>query len=163
MNRRGMAILAGSVVVLAGVAGWFRPTPLSTHAVNPHAGAWHVPTPADLERSSASQFAEARGAPWVGAGGTTGGAVAGAEWTLLGLVGPADDRAVLVRAGNDPLIKRLRPGDTLPDGSRLESVGTNGVVIDRGDCRMQRPLYPAGSDSPTTQPAGGACEPAGTD
>jgi hypothetical protein len=81
----------------------------------------------------------------------------------MGLVGPAGDRAVLVRVGNDPLIKPYRAGDTLPDGSRLESVGSSGIVIDHDGCRMRRPLYPAGTDNPPNQPAEDACEPAGTD
>ena len=163
MSRRArLGVSAGGVIVLAAVAGWFRPTPLATHAINPHAAAWRLPAPADLERSSASRFAEARAASWVGEG-TGGPGVAGTEWTLMGVVGPASDRAVLVRIGNDPLIKPFRAGDTLPDGSRLESVGSSGIVIDRDGCRMRRPLYPAGTDNPPNPSAEVTCEPAGND
>jgi hypothetical protein len=162
MTRRTRISIAAGVVLLAVIAGWFRPTPLATHAINPHAAAWRLPSPADLERSSASLFAEARGAPWLG-DGAGGAPAAGTGWTLMGLVGPAGDRAVLVRVGNDPLIKPYRAGDTLPDGSRLESVGSSGIVIDHDGCRMRRPLYPAGTDNPPNQPAEDACEPAGTD
>ena len=162
MTPRGWGIVGAGAVLLAAVAGWFRPTPLATHAINPHAAAWTLPSPADLERSSASQFAEARGAAWVG-DGSGGSAGEGAQWTLLGVVGPAGDRAVLVRVGNDPLIKPFHAGDTLPDGSRLESVGSSGIVIDRGGCQVRRPLYPAGTDNPPNPPAEDACEPAATD
>ena len=161
MTPRGWGILGAGAVLIAAVAGWFRPTPLATHAINPHAAAWAIPAPADLERSSAALFEEARSAAWVGGAG--GAAGPGAEWTLLGVVGPAGDRAVLVRVGSDPLIKPFHAGDTLPDGSRLESVGSSGIVIDRGGCRVRRPLYPAGTDNPLNPPAEDACEPAATD
>ena len=70
-----------------------------------------------------------------------------------------DEAADLVKAGNDPLIKRVGAGDTLPDGSRLVSVGTNGILIDRDGCRMRRPLYPAPEQDKTS----GECLPAGND
>jgi len=161
MNQKSMVILAVGVVAASAVAGWFRPTPLSINAVNPHAGAWRIPAPGDLERSSASQFAAIRGVSWVGANAGEGSP--GAEWVLLGLVGPSTDRAALIRASNDPLIRRLQPGDTLPDGSKLESVGSNEVVVVREGCRLRRPLYPAAPDSPPTQAPEDACEPAGID
>lgn len=157
MNRR-LAALAGACIVVAAIAGWFRPTTLATNAIGAHASPWRLPTPASLERSSAAQFAATRGVAWVGSGAAAAGAPT-AEWTLLGLVGRPDDRAILVQAGNDPLIKRVGAGDTLPDGSRLVSVGRDGILIDRDGRRVRRPLYPAQAQDPP--PAG--CEPAGND
>jgi hypothetical protein len=156
VNRRH-AWVACACILVAAIAGWFRPTPLATNAIGPHDAAWQLPTRADLERSSAAQFAATRGVSWVGSG--PGAGTPSAEWTLLGLVGRANDRAVLVQAGNDPLIKRVGAGDTLPDGSRLVSVGTNGILIDRDGCRMRRPLYPAPEQDKTS----GDCVPAGND
>jgi hypothetical protein len=160
MKPSTMALAAAGVVVVAAVAGWFRPVSLETGATNPHSGAWQLPAASALERSSASQFAAIRGVAWVGEGSGSAGSPS-AQWTLLGLVGRFDDRAVLVRAGNDPLIKRLRSGDTLPDGSRLVSVGSDGIVIDREGCRMRRPLYPATVDSQSPPAPGDACPPSG--
>jgi hypothetical protein len=157
MNHRH-AWLAGACIAFAAIAGWFRPTPLATNAIGAHGAAWRLPTAASHERSSAAQFGATRGVSWVGSG-PAGAGTPSAEWTLLGLVGRPDDRAVLVKAGNDPLIKRVGAGDTLPDGSRLVSVGTNGILIDRDGCRMRRPLYPAPEQDKTS----GECLPAGND
>jgi hypothetical protein len=157
MTRRNAWLACGACVLGAAVAGWFRPTPLATNAVGPHDTAWRLPTPASLERSSAAQFAATRGVAWVGSGGAAAGTPS-AEWTLLGLVGRPDDRAILVKAGNDPLIKRVGAGDTLPDGSRLVSVGKDDILIDRDGCRVRRPLYPAPEDTPPAD-----CMPAGND
>jgi hypothetical protein len=157
MTRRD-ALLAGGCIAVAAIAGWFRPTTLATNAIGAHDAAWRLPTAASLERSSAAQFAATRGVSWVGSG-PAGAGTPSSEWTLLGLVGRPDDRAVLVKAGKDPLIKRVGAGDTLPDGSRLVSVGTNGILIDRDGCRMRRPLYPAPEQDKTS----GECLPAGND
>lgn len=159
MNRRHAWLAGGACVALAAVAGWFRPTPLATNAIGPHDSAWSLPTPASLERSSAALVAAARGVSWVGSG-TAGTGTTTSEWALLGLVGRPDDRAILVRAGNDPLIKRVGPGDTLPDGSHLVSVGREGILIDRDGCRVRRPLYPPQAQD---QQAPAGCEPAGND
>jgi len=157
VTRRDLWI-AGACVAVAALAGWFRPTPLSTNAVGAREPAWRLPSPQALERSSAAMFAAARRAAWVGSSAAAAGAPT-EDWTLLGLVGRPDDRAVLVRAGKDPLIKRVGPGDTLPDGSRLVSVGTDAIVVDRDGCRQRRPLYPV----PQADDASGGCLPAGND
>lgn len=158
MNRPNAWVAGAACVTVAAVAGWFRPTTLATSAITPHDTAWRLPTAASLERSSAAQFAATRGVSWVGSG-PAGASAASAEWTLLGLVGRPDDRAVLVQAGNDPLIKRVGPGDTLPDGSRLLTVGTNAILVDRDGCRMRRPLYPAPDQDKTSS----ECLPTGND
>lgn len=160
MNRSTMMLAAGGVVVLAGVAGWFRPMPRPASATTAHQTAWRLPTAAELERSSIEQFAAIRGVTWVGDGGAGGGDPS-AQWTLRGIVGRFDDRAVLVQVGSDPLIKRLQSGDTLPDGSRLVAVERNGIVVERDGCRTQRPLYPLASNVPQ-DPADGCASP-GTD
>jgi len=159
-----MALLvAAAVVVAAGLAGWLRPLDLPVTATGGGAGQWRLPTQAQLDRSTVSQFAATRAVQWFGTGtaATPGAAPTGSAWTLLGLVGRQDDRAVLVKAGNDPLIMRLGVGDTLPDGSRLVSVGSEGIVIELDGCQRSRPLYPVAEDTATDPTEGDDCLPAG--
>lgn len=162
MNRSTTvwAASAGIVMVLAAIAGWYRPLDAATASEAVRAAAWRLPTAAELERSSAALSAAADGVDWVGEGGGGGPTV---QWQLLGLVGRYDERAVLGRVGSDPLIKRFRSGDILPDGSTLVRVGTDGIVIDRDGCQIRRPLYATVKGSESTQAAGGACVPPGTD
>ena len=147
MNRTSRLLAATGIVVLAGVAGWFRPVPQAGGKAASQQGAWSLPTPEALQRSSVELFRQARGAAWVGAGGS-GGGEAGVTWTLLGVSDQGDARAARVRVGSDPLIKRYQSGDTLPDGSKIVSVGNNGIVIEKDGCRMQRALYPTVGDPP---------------
>ena len=158
INRTTMILAAAGVVALAGVAGWWRPIPAPAIATAAQQAAWHLPTAAELERSSIEQFAATSGVAWLGDG--VGGGSAAVQWTLRGIVGP-DNPAVLVQAGTDPLIKRLESGDTLPDGSRLVAVLRDRVVVERDGCRTQRPLYPHASAA-TPAPAEG-CMPSRTD
>ena len=130
MNRRRALYAAVACMAAAMVAGWFRPTPLETHAIGGHASAWNLPSQAQLERSSAKQFSEIAGVAWAGTGSDAAGNM-NSEWTLLGLVGRSREPAILVRVGKDPLIKRFRAGDTLPDGSRLVGVEKTGIIVDR--------------------------------
>ena len=158
--RLAWAVLAAAVAGAA-LAGWWRPVPLEIHAAGARGGPWRLPDPARLERSSAADFAEVLQVAWVG----TGGAVVtpgDTSWQLLGLVGRPDDRAILVSVANDPVIKRYGAGDTLPDGSRLVRVGSDGIVIDRQGCRVRRPLY---APPPENDPARAAeeCLAPGTD
>lgn len=161
MTRQMTVVLASgaAIVALAGVLGWFRPTTTTNMASPTRGTAWHLPDAARLERSSAALSTAAAGVAWAGQGGPATGQ--DVRWELLGLVGRLDDRAVLVKVGTDPLIKRVRSGDTLPDGSKLVSVGSDGIVIDREGCRSRRPLYATvqGSQPPPT----GGCPAPGTD
>ena len=158
INRRNMILAAAGVVALAGVAGWWRPIPATASATAAHQTAWHLPTAAELERSSIEQVAATSGVAWLGDG--VGGGSAAVQWTLRAIVGP-DNPAVLVQAATDPLIKRLHSGDTLPDGSTLVAVLRDRVVVERDGCRTQRPLYPPASAA-TPAPAE-ECMPPGTD
>jgi hypothetical protein len=163
MNRRALIAAAAGCVGLAALAGWLRPLDLPVGATGGGAGQWRLPGAATLERSPMAEFAQARALGWVGTGGGNAAAAedgGSSEWTLLGLVGRSDDRAILVQAGNDPLIKRLGAGDTLPDGSRLVSVGSDGIVIERDGCQSRRPLYPVAEDT-GTDPAASDCLPPG--
>ena len=160
MTRRTMAFAAAAVVVLAGVAGWFRPMPTPVGAASAHQPKWRLPRAADLERSTAAQFAAISRVTWLGDAGAGAGGP-GAQWTLLGVVGRPDDRAILVRAGSDPLIKRLHSGDTLPDGSKLVTEGSRGIVVDRDGCRTIRPLYPLDRAATPADAGDGACTPPG--
>lgn len=158
MNRATVLSVVVASAMLGGVAGWLRPLPQETSTAAAHDQAWWLPAPADLERSTAAQFAAISDVPWLGDATPTGQV---AEWTLLGVVGRPDDRAILIRVGSEPLIKRLRSGDTLPDGSKLIAVGSDGVMIDRGGCRTKRPLYPSAQASAPADAI--ACEPASRD
>lgn len=160
MTRRTLLIAAAAVVVLAGIAGWFRPMPVAVGPATAHQPKWQLPRAADLERSTAAQFAAIARVPWFGEAGEGAGGP-GAQWTLLGVVGRPDDRAILVRAGSDPLIKRLHSGDTLPDGSKLVTVGSSGIVAERDGCRTIRPLYPPDRAAPPADAGDGACTPSG--
>lgn len=128
------------VALLALIGGWLRPLPPEARIARKTASAWALPAPTDLERSSAAQFAATAALKWVG-DDTAGSAGSGAApWTLLGLVrGP--DLAVLVKSGSDPVIKRVKAGDTLPDGSRLAEIHPDAVVVEKEGCRARRPLY----------------------
>lgn len=162
MKRPTLLLVAAAAVVLAGIAGWYRSMPPPAGSASAHQPKWRLPPPAALERSTAAQYAATSGVAWFGDNGQ-GIAGPGAQWTLLGVVGRPDDRAILVSVGSDPLIKRLHSGDTLPDGSKLVAVGRSGIVIDRDGCRTERPLYPSTDAAPSTEAAGEACMPPGTD
>ena len=138
INRTTMILAAAGVVALAGVAGWWRPIPAPAIATAAQQAAWHLPTAAELERSSIEQFAATSGVAWLGDG--VGGGSAALQWTLRGIVGP-DNPAVLVQVGTDPLIKRVRSGDILPDGSKVVAVLRSSVVVERDGCQTRRPLY----------------------
>ena len=153
MKPRAIAAVSAGIVLAAAVVGWVRPIELPVGSVAGGSGAWRLPAGADLERSTAAQYAAIRGVAWVGMQGSAGPGGAASEWTLLGLVGRPDDRAALVRVGKDPLIKRFSAGDTLPDGSRLVEVGSSGIAIDRDGCRIRRALYPSPEDAATTADA----------
>lgn len=145
MTRRYMLAALGGGLLAACVAGWFRPLPAEPGKARGSDTGWLLPAAADLERSSAAQFAATAGIRWFGDAGTKNGPGGATPWTLLGLVkGP--DRAVLVRAGSDPLIKRFRAGDTLPDGSRLVEVLQDAVLVERDGCRSRLPLYRSTQD-----------------
>ena len=139
INKGRLLLVAAGVLLVAGVGGWLRPIPSATGASNAQQSRWRLPSPAEMERSSIEQFAATHGVAWVGdgAGGAGGGAVA---WTLRGIVGPNNEVA-LVQAGSDPLIKRVRSGDILPDGSKVVAVLRSSVVVERDGCQTRRPLY----------------------
>jgi hypothetical protein len=146
-----MRLLAALVVVaLAALAGWYRPIPAASGQAIRHEAAWKLPGPASLERSSAAQFAALQGVAWIGGDAADGG---NGGWTLVGVSERANEPAALVRNGSGPLIKRYQTGDTLPDGSRLVSIGRNGIVTERGGCRVERLLY---APSATAAPEGAA-------
>lgn len=138
----GTALLA-----IALTLGWFRPIPPEARTPSRIDTAWKLPAQTDLERSSAAQFAATAGLKWLGDAASSSTAVDGTPWTLLGLVrGP--DLAVLVKSGSDPLIKRVMPGDTLPDGSRLTEIQPDAVIVEKDGCRTRRPLYQQSQDPP---------------
>jgi len=158
MKRMTMGLVAGGVVVLAGVAGWYRPVPKPGSAATAHQAPWRLPTTAELERSSIEQFAAIRDVAWVGDGAAGDGP--SAQWTLRGIV-DREGTAILVQVGSDPLIKRFSSGDTLPDGSRLVAIERGGIIVEREGCRSMLPLYKPATGN--TQAAGGDCASAGPD
>lgn len=140
MMPKRMAVGIGAALLLVCVAGWFRPLPTEPGKARNSPTAWSLPPAAELERSSAAQFAATAKIKWPGDTTAGSGAEGATSWTLLALVkGP--DRAALVRAGSDPLIKRFKAGDTLPDGSRLVKILQDAVMVERDGCRSRRPLY----------------------
>lgn len=147
MTAKRTTLVAAVALLLTGVAGWFRPLPAEPGKPRSAKSAWSLPAEADLERSSAAQFAATAKIQWLGDGAGGNTADGTLPWTLLALVkGP--DRAALVRAGSDPLIKRIRVGDTLPDGARLVEVLQDAVLVERNGCQSRRPLYRASQDDP---------------
>lgn len=140
MTPKRMALGVGIALLLACVTGWFRTLPPEPGKARKSGAAWSLPPEAELERSSAAQFAATARIKWPGDATAGNGAEGTTPWTLLALVkGP--DRAALVRAGSDPLIKRFKAGDTLPDGSRLVEILQDAVMVERDGCRSRRPLY----------------------
>lgn len=147
MTTKRMALIAAATLLLAGIAGWFRSLPAEPVKARNAGAAWSLPTEADLERSSAAQFAATAKIQWLGDGASGNPAEGASPWTLLALVkGP--DRAALVRAGSDPLIKRIRVGDTLPDGARLVEILQDAVLVERDGCQSRRPLYRTSQQEP---------------
>lgn len=140
MMPKRMAMGLGAALLMACVAGWFRPLPTEPGKARNSSTTWSLPPAAELERSSAAQFAATAKIQWPGDATAGNGAESTTPWTLLALVkGP--DRAALVRAGSDPLIKRFKAGDTLPDGSRLLEVLQDAVLVERDGCQTRRHLY----------------------
>jgi len=147
MMAKRMALGIALALLLAGITGWFRPLPTEPGKSRSPGTAWSLPAEADLERSSAAQFAATAKIRWLGDGAAGSNAEATTPWTLLALVkGP--DRAALVRAGSDPLIKRIKVGDTLPDGSRLAEILQDAVLVERDGCQSRRSLYKTSQEDP---------------
>lgn len=145
--RQGWVMGGTTLLAIALTWGWLRPIPAEVRAANKQGATWALPKQGDLERSSAAQFAATAALKWVGDGAKGGDGSGESQWTLLGLVrGP--DLAVLVRSGSDPLIKRVKAGDTLPDGSRLAEIYPDAVVVDKDGCRIRRSLYERSQDTP---------------
>lgn len=147
MSRPKLLILLTVVTALGAVAGWFRPLPSLGAGPAAGDGKWNIPEAAALERSSAALAAEMRGLRWVGDAGASleGGS---SEWTLLGVM--PQESEILVQVGKDPLIRRVKIGDILPDGSRLIAVGRDTASIEREGCQIDQPLYARPSNEKVT-------------
>lgn len=158
MNIRRLGLIAAGFIALAALAGWLRPIPDEASVSAARTAQWRLPTRTELERSSAESINAAQGVAWIGDGGDTAGAGSGVQWTLRGIMRDPEPVA-LVQVGTEPLIKRLKTGDILPDGSRLVAVEKGGVVTERAGCEVRRPLYPS-TQSGDPAPA---CASPGTD
>jgi len=142
LNARRLQLIAAGVVALAALAGWLRPIPDEASVSASRTAQWRLPARADLERSSAQHISAAQGVVWIGDGVGSAGAGSGVQWTLRGILGGPEPVA-LVQVGAEPLMKQLKTGDILPDGSRLVAVEEGGVVVERAGCKERRPLYPS--------------------
>lgn len=132
----------GAGLLFSLVLGWFRPLPDEATHARRQEDRWTLPPTSQVERASASMLTSMGAIRWVG--GTSGAGTSGksSPWTLLGIVqGP--DRAILIQSGADPLIKRMRAGDTLPDGLRLVDIHPDTITLESDGCRRERTLYQA--------------------
>lgn len=100
-----------------------------------------------------------RGLRWTGDTDGSGGNSTPADWVLRGVL-PIEG-AILVQVGTDPLIRRIKTGDILPDRSRLTAVERDAAMIERDGCQIRRHLYPRPADE--SKPEGSTCAAAGTD
>lgn len=158
MMPKQMVVGIGVALLLVCVAGWFRPLPTEPGKARNSRTAWSLPPAAELERSSAAQFAATAKIKWPGDTTAGSGAEGATSWTLLALVrGP--DQAALVRAGSDPLIKRFKAGDTLPDGSRLLEVLQDAVLVERDGCQTRRRLYRSSNQEDAADACGAPQDP----
>lgn len=143
MTPRLMAgILAGALAVGL-IAGWLRPIPDPPREDGDTIGDWQLPSREALERTSDTLFQSALALRWEADTGLQSEAEAEAatQWRLRALLLP--EQLILASIGDDPAVQRFGQGDILPDGSRLVAVEQDGVVLERGNCRERRSLYPA--------------------
>ncbi len=150
MTRLQVTLILAAGAMVGAVSGWLRPVPIADGAATGDAARWTLSSTAALERSSAAQFAATHALRWVGDGGN--GVHTPTEWTLQGLLQSED--AILVQIGNDPLMKLIPVGGTLPDGSRLAAVERDAAMIERDGCQTRRNLYPQPAHGSTTESTG---------
>lgn len=155
--RLKLLLIAGLSLVLAAVAGWFRPVPGDVPPDTLPAESWRLPTPSALDRANVELASQARSAPWIGPAGAGGGASAGGaeSWKLLGVVLDSTDPAALVQAASKPDVLRVKRGGTLPDGARLIAIERGAVVFETEGCQRRRPVYPTSEDE--SADSTGAC------
>lgn len=146
---RKLLLASLAAVVVAAVAGWFRPVPGDVPPGTLPPEPWRLPAAAALERGSVTLTAQAASVRWLGASDSTGAITGGdsaTSWTLLGVVSDRAEPAALVQAAGKPDVLRVTRGSTLPDGALLVAIERGGVVFERDGCRGRRPVHPNGND-----------------
>ncbi len=102
--------------------------------------AWTVPPGLDVARPRESEFAAVRNAPAWGGGSAASGVAKSAVWQLTGIIADPSPAAIVLPEGSSDA-KRLRVGDSLPDGGKIEQVLASGVIFARDGCTYERLLY----------------------
>lgn len=134
MSPGGYGRTVGAWAAAAAVLGWFlAPAPdVSPSLVKGRADRWELP---DLPRvfDQTSLAANVLAAPYWGAQATVAASAAppaDPRWRVAGIFGQGRERAVLIEflvEGKPPL--RLRAGDALPSGHRIERIEEREVCI----------------------------------
>ena len=145
---QGAAALGVAVGVVVGLA-WPITVPATRQT---HAEAWLSPAGLDATRPGESEFSTVRDAPIWGELTEVGG-VQRAAWQLAGII--ADPvPAALVLAQGATQAKRVRVGESLPDGGVVRQIMNSGVAYEREGCVYQRLLYGPGeaAENPSCAP-----------
>lgn len=136
------------------VLGFLLPAPPATATRAPSAD-WEIPALETLRRDGRQALAAAkRGLRWSGGRETGGGRATSPAWQLAAITASPEPRA-LFRTEKGKELLRLAPGDSLPDGRRIEGIERDRVILSDGACRHVLQLFRAeqvevGSDCPSS-------------
>lgn len=140
---RAKPLRAAAVLgLLAGVAlglSWPVTVPTSKQA---RAETWLSPPGLEDARPLESEFSAVRDAPIWGELADSGG-VKHAAWQLAGIIADPEPAALVLAEGSTEA-KRVRVGESLPDGAVVRQIMNSSVGYDREGCAYQRLLYGPG-------------------
>lgn len=130
-------LAAASVGVLAGLLVPSPPAPAGTDADD---AGWSLPDAGALARFDREASLAARELRWVGEQGKPDETAPAAGWQLAGIAHDPEPTALITIPGATRL-QRLRRGDSLPDGTELDTIAGDHIVVRRDGCRWRRALY----------------------
>jgi len=137
-RQRLMLLLGGGLAAGIAIGAAWPPPPIPK--TSGQEGEWVLPDAATLERFSADAFASAsKGLKWEGAAATE--EAARKSWRLAGFLYGADTFALIESEGAARRAQQAKPGDALPDGSRLAGIERDTITTELDGCRQVYQLY----------------------
>lgn len=131
-----VSVAALTVGIIAGAA--WPPPPLSKAAAN--ANQWSIPSTTDIARHNPADMATiASSMRWNGDTGM--GPQEKSKWRLAGIVNDEGPAILVITTESDSTAKRVIPGETLPDGSLLESVESDRATTRLDACLTTYQLF----------------------